>query len=147
MKETKDIAKVLGTYAKTFTEKVVKLKGASGGTGKGRVRGRGRPAKGNSSSSTTAITTSRLASQLEVHGFSVEEARSWLPPGCSLFNDLQNGRWLVAVEHIGTRSRSFQLHGERKSLAMVPRFAYEAMLPWTGHDCPHGWIMDEGAGT
>ena len=149
LKETKDIAKVLEIYTKTFTEKVVKLKGTSGGAGKGRGRGRGRPAKGSSSSSSTpTITTSRLAPQLEVHEFSVEEARSWLPPfGCSLSKDLQNGRWLVAVEHIGTRSRSFQLHGERKSLAMVLRFAYEAMLPWTGHVCPHDWIMDEGADT
>jgi hypothetical protein len=155
LKETKDTAKLQEVYTKTFTEKSVKLKGASGGPGpsrgRGRGRGRGRPAKGSSSSTTTTTIIppgTRLAPQLEVHEFTVEEARGWLPAfGCPLSKDLQNGRWLVAVEHIGTRSRSFQLHGERRSLAMVLRFAHEAMQPFTGHACPHDWIVEEGAET
>ena len=134
-------------FTKSFTEKArqqADTRGCAEGRGRGRGRGRSR-GRGASSSSGDNPVQQRVAPQLGVHQFSLEDARQWLPPvRCTLSKDLVNGRWLVSTSGLGTRSRSFQLYGERKALAMVLLFSWEVAAPWLGSGCPHQWILDEG---
>lgn len=111
--------------------------GLASSSGRGRGRGRGRGA--------SAQVHAREAPQLTSHEFSLDDARSWLPPARrALPKDLPDGRWLIVVSGPGSRSRSFQLYGERKALAMVLKFAWDGIGTLLGQSCPHQWILDEG---
>ena len=107
IKEAKMKHVMVEDFTMSFTEKArqqADTRGRCGGRGRGRSRGRGA-----SSSSGANPVQQRVAPQLYVHQFSLEDARQWLPPvRCSLGKDFVNGRWLVSTSGLGTRGRSFQ---------------------------------------
>jgi hypothetical protein len=145
IKVAKDKAVELKQFKESFTAKSKALRGGAGAAGGKRGRGRGRGRGTGESNSSSSSQAQRLAPQLDVHEFSVEEARSWLPAGrASLSKDLVNGRWLVVAKGVGSRSRSFQLYTERKALAICLKYVWVSCEVFSGQPCPHQWIIEEG---
>jgi len=77
--------------------------------------------------------------------FEEETARKFAPPHSTLFKDRFNGRWLLMCRLTNrSMSRSWQLHSEARSLAMVLQWG------WKNHSrvfedqpCLHAWIVDQ----
>lgn len=71
------------------------------------------------------------------------DALQWLPQDCSIHKDLRNGRWRVQVPHVGSLSRSFQLHGFRRAFAICCKWAWDQSMGAEAESCPHQWVLAE----
>ena len=73
------------------------------------------------------------------------EAREWMPvtADMTLYKDAFNGRWLVFDKlQNKSRSRSWSLYGEFKSMCMVLSWAWQQWAIHSANKCPHDWIAE-----
>lgn len=102
-----------------------------------RRKTRGAGGHGEGSSSIAPRARGRPTFVSEPGEYSQEEAQLFLPEGARLSKDLSNWRWLVVHPPFGTRSRSFNLYGSAKALALVLQWARANEVLRTGEPCPH----------
>eukprot|EP00974_Lingulodinium_polyedra_P045263 4341598-Lingulodinium_polyedra.AAC.1 len=73
--------------------------------------------------------------------FTEESARKFLPEQATLWKDFYNSRWLGCIDRL-TRSRSWSLYGEYRSMCMVIAWCWSISESKDGIACPHEWILE-----
>ena len=98
---------------------------------------------GRASSSSCKPVRSPVTSQVResVAGYSVEEARQWAPPGCTLTKEMRwHTRWRATSQEIGgVRSKSFSADGlvsDFKAMVWVLNVAWRHYTAIHGQACP-----------